>query len=60
MKCFSCKDVGVNCSWTTTGKDNEEVLKKIEQHARDMHHMDRISEDFRQKIIANIRDAKAA
>lgn len=60
MKCFSCKDVGVNCSWTGTGKDNEELLRKIEEHVRNTHNMTQIPEDLIKKVIANIRDVKAA
>ncbi len=60
MKSFACKDVGVNCSWTATGKDNEELLKKVEEHAREAHNMTQIPEDLRQKVLSNIRDVKAA
>lgn len=60
MKCFTCKDVGVNCGWTATAKTNEELVKKVEQHAREVHNMPQIPEDLRKKVIANIRDVKAA
>jgi len=60
MKCFTCKDIGIDCDWTTTAKTNEELLKKVEKHARETHNMSQIAEDLKKKIISNIRDVKAA
>jgi len=36
---IGCKDVGVDCSFTAEAATEEELLKKIAQHAKDAHGM---------------------
>ena len=52
---FRCADVGQgNCSWQTSGKSEDEVLKKVEQHAREAHNMS-MDESTRSKVKGAIR-----
>src|SRR3954453_12213814 len=39
-KSFSCRDAGVVCRATVTGADEEEVLAKAVEHAREAHGVD--------------------
>jgi len=32
MRCLSCKDVGMDCSWVGKGETDEEVMKKAKEH----------------------------
>src|SRR5438067_9881956 len=47
---FRCSDVGqANCNWQASGKSEDELLPKIEQHAREVHHMN-MDENTRSKV----------
>ena len=37
MKSFSCRDAGQECDWTVQGQSDDEILSKVESHARDYH-----------------------
>jgi predicted small metal-binding protein len=37
MQKFACKDLGVNCNFTTTGATKEEVMKKAMEHGNAVH-----------------------
>lgn len=52
---FRCADVGQNsCNWQASGKSEDELLPKIEQHAREVHHMN-MDENARSKVRGAIR-----
>lgn len=44
MKVFRFSEAGVDCSFEVHGKTDEEVLKKVVEHARKGHEMD-VTED---------------
>ena len=46
-KSFGCSDAGVNCDWTTTGENEEEIMKKIKEHAHNEHGLQK----FRQILL---------
>jgi predicted small metal-binding protein len=47
---FRCSDVGQgNCNWQASGNNENEVLAKVEQHAREVHHMN-MDENTRSKV----------
>ena len=37
MKTLSCKDMGVDCSFVAKGDTDEEVVKKLNDHAMKAH-----------------------
>ena len=41
-KTISCRDVGVDCDFKTSGESTDEVLQKCAQHAKDAHGMEAI------------------
>ncbi|PYX98189.1 MAG: hypothetical protein DMG64_02680 [Acidobacteria bacterium] len=52
---FRCADVGQSsCDWQTKGKSEDEIFPKIEQHAREVHHMN-MDENTRSKVRGAIR-----
>lgn len=36
-KSFKCTDVGTQCDWSATSETNDEMMKKIMQHAKEHH-----------------------
>lgn len=57
-KTYTCRDVGVNCDWKVSGKDEADVMSKIKDHARTVHKMDPIPPDLERKVRAAIRDQR--
>ena len=57
---FRCKDAGHNdCSWEAHGHSEDEVLRKVEPHARERHHIQNFDEHARNKVRGAIRRAAA-
>jgi predicted small metal-binding protein len=57
-KTFTCRDVGVDCEWKVRGTDQEDVMRKIRDHARTVHKMDPIPADLERKVRTAIRDER--
>ncbi len=36
-KTYTCRDVGVDCDWKTTGATEDEVMASIGEHAAQVH-----------------------
>ena len=36
-KSISCADAGADCSWSASAETEEELMKKVAQHAKDEH-----------------------
>ena len=34
---YTCRDVGVDCDWRTSGETEEEVMANIGEHAAEVH-----------------------
>jgi predicted small metal-binding protein len=56
-KKFFCGDVLHGCSWSVTAKDEQDLFKKITEHAKNVHNISSIPEDVIQKVKSKIRDA---
>ena len=52
-KTISCKDFGVSCPYVAHGTSDEEVLKQIEQHGRDVHSYK--DEDFTPEMMEKMK-----
>lgn len=52
---FSCKDIGMNCGFTVSGKSMDELMPKISDHASKAHKMTTITEDLKQKITKAVK-----
>ncbi len=57
-KTVTCRDVGVDCDFKAQGKDETEVMRKVEEHARTVHHINPIPQDLQNKVRSAIHDEK--
>lgn len=57
-KTYTCRDVGVDCDWRVRGETSDEVMRKIREHARTTHRMEKIPADLEPKVWAAIRDER--
>ncbi len=50
-KSISCSDTGSNCGWSVTAETEEDLMKKVAQHAKE-HHKDM---EITPEVIAKIK-----
>ena len=50
MPSFKCKDTGMICSFEATAKTEDELMKKIAEHASKAHNMKTIPADVMSKV----------
>ena len=55
-KVIRCKDVGMDCDFEARAETEEEILKKVAEHAGTTHDMTEISEEVLAKVRAAIKD----
>jgi predicted small metal-binding protein len=55
-KSIKCSDTGVDCDWSTTAETEEELLKKVHEHAKEQHGFTEITPELLAKVKANIKD----
>ena len=48
-KQFACKDIGMNCGFKTEANNEEELMVKIAQHAKEVHNMSQIDSAARKR-----------
>jgi predicted small metal-binding protein len=60
MKTFSCRDIGKDCDWQTSGEDDATILRNAEQHGREKHGLTDFTQDIKNQVLSKIRDMKAA
>ncbi|MDD5418762.1 MAG: DUF1059 domain-containing protein [Methanomicrobiaceae archaeon] len=58
MRYFRCSDVGFKCEYEASGETEEEVMAKVEQHAREKHQMNVLSPEIREKIRQVMREER--
>lgn len=51
-----CSDVGFDCGFEVRADTEEELMKKVAEHAEEVHDMKEISEEVVAKVRAAIRD----
>jgi predicted small metal-binding protein len=49
-KSFTCSDVGVNCNWSASAENNEDLLNKIKEHAKNVHNFEEIPPELYEKV----------
>ncbi len=54
-KHFHCKDVGYDCTWSLEGSSEEEMLPKIEEHAKEVHNLTYFKDEAVQHVLEAIR-----
>jgi len=50
MVSFTCRDLGMDCSFETTGATNSEIMKKFIDHASSAHNMPVLNADVIFKV----------
>ena len=53
MPSFKCKDIGMTCPFEATAETEDELMKKIAEHASDVHDIKIIPPD----MMGNIKKA---
>lgn len=56
-KKISCRDVGVDCDYEAEAETEEELMRELEDHAREDHGMEEIPQTLLPKIKGAIREA---
>jgi predicted small metal-binding protein len=56
MRRISCRDIGVDCDFVATGKDDKEVMEACARHGKQAHNMDKLPPELADKVKASIRD----
>lgn len=55
-KLLRCRDVGVDCDHVIRAETEEELMKKVAEHAKTVHAMTEISPDLAAKVKAAIKE----
>jgi len=55
-KMLRCRDVGVDCDAVIRAKTEEELMKKVAEHAKKAHGMSKIPPELAKKVKAAIKD----
>ena len=55
-KVLRCRDIGMDCDFTATGQNEQEVLALAAAHAQKDHGMDNIPPDVMNKVKAAVRE----
>ena len=55
-KIIRCRDVGMDCDFEARAETEDELLKKVAEHAGTIHDMKEIPEEVLAKVRAAIKD----
>jgi predicted small metal-binding protein len=55
-KVVDCRDVGFDCEGVVRAESEEEVLKMVAEHAKEVHGMEEVPPDVVEKVRAVMRD----
>ena len=55
MVSFTCRDLGMDCSFRTTGATDQEIMKRFIDHAQSAHNMPVLTADVIFKVRKAIR-----
>lgn len=55
MASFRCSDIGMDCAFEATARTEDELMKKIAEHARKAHNMKTIPPDVMRKVKKAIK-----
>ena len=54
-KNFTCSDAGVNCNWSASSENDEDLLGKIQEHAKNVHNFEEIPPELLKKVKSAIK-----
>jgi len=52
---FKCRDIGMACDFEATAKTEEELIKKIAEHASEVHSIETMSPEMTEKVKKAIK-----
>lgn len=55
-KTYTCRDVGVDCDWNTSGESEDEVMANIQEHAAKIHPDIELTPDLVDAVRGAIKD----
>lgn len=55
-KTYTCRDVGVDCDWKTSGETEDEVMATIGEHAAQIHPDIELTPDLMNMVRGAIMD----
>ena len=55
-KVVRCRDVGFDCDGVVRGETEEEVLRKVAEHAKAVHNLETVTDEVVQKVRQVMRD----
>ena len=55
-KVIRCRDVGVDCDFVARADSEEELMKKVAEHAATAHNMKEIPEEVLSQVRAAVRN----
>jgi len=55
-KTYTCRDVGVDCDWNTSGATEDEVMATISEHAAQVHPEIELTPELVAKVRGVIKD----
>lgn len=55
MPSFKCSDIGMKCGFETSAGSQDELMKRIAEHAREAHGMTTIPDDVLEQVKKAIR-----
>ena len=55
-KSISCADAGDDCNWSATAETEEELMKKVAEHAKEEHEGMEVTPELVAKIKSHIKE----
>ena len=55
-KTYTCRDVGVDCDWSTSGETEDEVMASIGEHAAQVHPTIELTPELMASVRGVIKD----
>ncbi len=55
-KTYTCRDVGVDCDWKTSGATEDEVIASISEHAAQVHPTIELTPELMATVRSAIKD----
>jgi predicted small metal-binding protein len=53
-----CADLGdPNCKWEAKAKDEDELMRAVEQHAREAHNFPRLGQELLERVRSKMKAA---
>ena len=56
VKTLLCRDIGVDCDGKISAETEEELMKKVAEHAKTVHGISEISPEMAKKVKAAIKE----